>query len=180
MAHTRRGCAVVLALVAIAAGCGDDGGGGSDVETAAAAPENVECVNLPDCDVEVSQTEGLADGDVVSVRIAGWHPDAATGVSQCEDATDPDNDDQAPRPDGLPGPEVCNILGLTSPSQTETSDADGVLAFDYAVRAGTSMVDESERGECDADHDCQLIIFLTGASRLRSDAPRVSIPLTFA
>ncbi len=180
----RRGWAVACVLVALAAaGCGDDGGGGSE---AAAEPVEgaqdaaAECVNLPDCAVEVSQSEDLVDGDVVSVRIEGWNPDATTGVSQCEDAADPDNADLAPGPDGLPPAEVCNVQGLTSPSQTETSDTAGNLAFDYEVQTGERMGGSSESGTCDEAHDCQIIVFLSFDVRLRSDAPRVSIPLTFA
>jgi hypothetical protein len=184
MSNWRGRVAVAVALLAFAAACGDDGGGEDAAAEPAgaepAAPEGVECVNLPDCPVEISASEGLADGDVVSVRIEGWHPDTSTGVSQCEDAADPDNADLASGPDGLPPAEVCNVLGLTSASQTETSDADGVLAFDYEVRSGASMDGESAGGTCDVDHDCRLEVFLVADVRLRSDAPRVSIPLTFA
>ena len=181
----RRSGAVALVLVALAAGCGDDGGDGGDgseaiSDAAEADSDAIECVNRPDCTVEVSETEGLADGDVVSVRIEGWDPDASTGLSQCEDPADPDNADLAPGPDGLPPVEVCNVDVMVGPSQTETSDADGVLTFDYEVRTGPRMGGESESGICDADHDCQLVVFLAFDARLQSGAPRVSIPLTFA
>jgi len=179
----RRSWAVAGVLVALAAGCGDDGGDGSEAaaEPVEGSPDAAaDCVNLPDCAVEVSQSEGLEAGDVVSVRIEGWNPDAPTGVSQCEDATDPDNADLAPQPDGLPPPEVCNVEGLTGPSQTETSDAAGTLAFDYEVQAGDNMGGTSASGTCDEAHDCQIIVFLSSDVRLRSDAPRVSIPLTFS
>ena len=180
MAHRRRWCAVMLAFVALAAGCGDDGDGASDAGSEAAGSEAVECVNLADCVVEVNQTEGLSGGDVISVRIEGWEPDATTGVSQCEDPDDPDNADLAPGPDGLPPAEVCNVQGLTSPSQTETSGADGVVAFDYELQTGERMGGTSADGTCDEEHDCQLVVFLSSDVRLRSDAPLVSIPLTFA
>ena len=137
-------------------------------------------MNLPECAVEVSWNEDVAAGDVVSVRIEGWRSDIATGVSQCEDAADPDNADVAPGPDGLPPADVCNVEGLTSPSQTETSDAEGVVAFDYEVRAGQAMTDESVSGACDAEHDCRLVVFLSFDARLQDDAPLVTIPLTFA
>jgi hypothetical protein len=42
------------------------------------------------------------------------------------------------------------------------------------------MDGESAGGTCDVDHDCRLEVFLVADVRLRSDAPRVSIPLTFA
>ena len=55
-----------------------------------------------------------------------------------------------------------------------------MVAFDYEVRAGERMGGESADGTCDEDHDCQLVVFLSSDVRLRSDAPMVSIPLTFA
>ena len=183
----RRCAAVAGIVVVLAAGCSDDGGDEPAADTApepeaepVAGPGGVECVNLAGCTVEVSGNEGVAAGDLVSVRIEGWNPEATTGVSQCEDAADPDNVDLAPGPDGLPPANVCNVFGLTSPSQTETSDAEGVIVFDYEVRAGERMGGESASGTCDAAHDCELVVFLSSDVRLRSDAPLVTIPLVFA
>ena len=42
------------------------------------------------------------------------------------------------------------------------------------------MGGSSASGTCDEAHDCQMVVFLSSDVRLRSDAPRVSIPLTFA
>ena len=86
----------------------------------------------------------------------------------------------APGPDGLPPVEVCNVDVMVGPSQTETSHAHGVLAFDYGVRTGPGMGGESPSGICDAAHDCQLVVFLAFDARLQTGAPRVSVPLTFA
>lgn len=189
MTRVRRQSAVVVALVALVAGCSDDDGGGSgadaevDTEEVAAeltAAEGVDCVNLPDCAVQVTRTDGLSDGDVISIRIEGWEPDTSVGIAQCADPEDADNQDIAPQPDGLLPGEVCNVLGLNSAAQSERSDADGVVAFDYEVRAGETMARESAEGECDAQHDCRLSLFWNSDLRLRSDAQRVSIPLTFS
>lgn len=195
----RRGWSALLVLTAMAAtatGCAEDGGSGTDAAsspdgpttvttevpagTETAGPAGIVCVNLDPCDVEVAATGALADGDVISVRVDGWRADATTGVSQCEDPDDPDNPDLAPGAGRLPPREVCNVEGLTGPAQTETSDTSGQIVFDYRVRAGQTMVDESVSGRCDAQHDCTLIVFLTFPIGAQDGAPLVRIPLTFA
>ncbi|MEL7209805.1 MAG: hypothetical protein AAGK32_16490 [Actinomycetota bacterium] len=179
--------AVVAAVVALAGACGDDGSTESQPSptTEAAVPEFEgdpgTCENLEPCDAVISASAGLADGDVVDVRVGGWGPDVVVGIAQCADEADPDNPQGVERgPDRLPGGEICNVLDLPGPARSETADGDGVVAFEYEVLGGNRMVESSAAGvTCDAEHDCVLNLFLSGANRFSAAAPIVTFPLRF-
>ncbi len=180
---------MALAVVFLAACGGDEGdaspedqGVGALTTPAALSGDPGECVNLDPCDATVSSASGLTDGDVVRVRINGWGSDEAVGIAQCADAADPDNPRAGePGPDGLPPGEICNVLDLGGPAQTEQADADGVIDFEYEVVGGARMQESSESGvTCDATHDCVLNVFVSGANRFSPSAPRVTFALRFA
>jgi hypothetical protein len=180
------GAGLVAGLVLLATACGDDATDSHQSSTVVTAVAGTlsgdagECVNLPGCDAVISQSSGLVDGDVVRVRITGWEAEFAAGVAQCADVSDPDNPQDLPvGPDGLPPGELCNVLDLPGPAQSEQADADAVLDFEYEVVAGPSMAATSASGMCDAEHDCVLNVFPSGANRFRGDAPQVTFPLTF-
>ena len=123
---------------------------------------------------------GKGYGDVVRISAGGWEPNDAVGVAQCADPDDPDSPRFELTPDSLPPGEVCNVLGAEGPAETHSADSNGVVDFDYTVLAGETMRQSSEAGvTCDATHDCVVNLFLSGASRFRSDAPRVTFHLTF-
>jgi hypothetical protein len=179
----------LLVLLVVATACGDDGGGSSaSTETTTTTVAVLtdgdpgRCVNLEPCDALISRSKGLADGDVVQIRVTGWEPDGAVGIAQCADEADPDNPQGVARgPDGLPAGELCNVKDLPGPAQTDRADEAGVVAFEYEVVGGQRMVDASDAGvTCDATHDCVLNVFVSGANRFSPDAPVATFGLAFA
>jgi len=174
----------MLAASLLAASCSGDAGNAGSASPTSESPsqhdEDVECAGIDECDAEISSSIGLSDGDVVQIRAAGWDPNIGVGLAQCADPDDPDSPAFDLTPAGLPPGEMCNVLGVEAPAETHQSNDAGVVEFDYTVQAGERMKQNSE-GEvtCDATHDCVVNLFIPGANRFRSDAPRVTFHLTF-
>jgi hypothetical protein len=182
-----------LALVAlVAAGCsGDDSGddaASDDTEAPAdttAAPTTTAAVttttaagfaagefdcadSVPECDGSITPSEGLADGDEVTIEASGFEPNLNLGLTQCADENDPDNGVE------VTGGDNCNLRAIGQ----VTSDADGNVSTTYNVSAGQTLIDNTAAGNtCDAEHDCVVSV---GELVPDPDAQRITFHLKFA
>jgi len=173
----------------IAAGCSDDSGDDSASEDTTAettAPtETTEAVttttaggfaagefdcsdSVPECDGSITPSEGLADGDEVTIEASGFEPNLDLGITQCADENDPDNGVETTSGDN------CNLRAIG----TVTSDGQGNVSTTYAVAAGATFEQNTAAGNtCDATHDCVVSV---GELVPDPDAQRITFHVKFA